>query len=54
MTLAYSTEAHERQYLDRTILIENRIPKYRPEDRETVKRAIEERLFDIFCQYASS
>ena len=50
MATAYHTEAHERRYQNRTILIEN----YRWEERETVKKAIEERLYDIFCKYASS
>lgn len=54
MATAYVTEAHERRYLDRTILIENITPAYRWEEREKVKKAIEERLYDVFCKYVSS
>ena len=54
MATAYHTEAHERRYQNRTILIENATPVYRWEERDTVKKAIEERLYDIFCKYASS
>lgn len=54
MATAYFTEAHERRYHDRTILIENATPNYRWDERENVKKAIEERLYDIFCKYASS
>ncbi len=54
MATAYCTEAHERCYQDRTILIENATPIYRWEEREAVKKSIEERLYDIFSQYVSS
>ena len=54
MATAYRTEAHERHYHDRTIIIENVVPVYRWEEREAVKKAIEERLYDVFCKYASS
>ena len=54
MATAYHTEAYERRYQNRTILIENTTPVYRWEERETVKKVIEERLYDIFCKYASS
>lgn len=53
MATAYCTEAHERCYHSRTILIENATPVYRREEREAVKKAIEERLYDIFCKYVS-
>ena len=53
MTTAYLTEAHERRYHDRLITIENVTPAYRTwEEREKVKKEIEERLFDVFCKYA--
>jgi len=55
MTTAYLTEAHERRYHDRIIVIENLTPANQTwEEREKVKKEIEERLFDIFCNYASS
>jgi len=54
MATAYSTEAHERCYHNRTILVENATPVYRWEERKAVKKAIEERLYDIFCKYVSS
>lgn len=53
MATAYYTEAHERRYHSRTILVENATPVYRREEREAVKKAIEERLYDIFCKYVS-
>ena len=53
MATAYCTEAHERCYHNRTILVENATPVYRRDEREAVKKAIEERLYDVFCKYAS-
>lgn len=53
MAAAYQTESHERRYHDRTILVENATPVYRWEEREAVKKEIEERLYDVFSQYAS-
>ena len=49
----YSTETHELGYRNRTILIENITPVYRWEEREAVKKAIEEQLYDIFSKYVS-
>ena len=58
MATAYCTEAHERCYHSRTILVENATPHhdgvYRREEREAVKKAIEEQLYDVFCKYVSS
>ena len=53
MTTAYHAEAHEQRYQDRSILVENATPVYRWEEREAVKKEIEERLYDIFCKYVS-
>lgn len=54
MTNAYLTETRERRCHDRVITIENVTPAYRTwEEHEKVKKEIEERLFDIFCKYAS-
>lgn len=53
MTTTYHTEAHEWQYRDHIILIENKSPNYRGEEREAVKKAIEEQLYEIFCKYVS-
>ena len=47
-------EAHERQYRNRTIIVENVSPVYRREEREEIKRSIEEQLYDVFCKYMSS
>ena len=49
----YSTETHEMGYRNRTILIENITPVYRWEEREAVKKAFEEQLYDIFSKYVS-
>ena len=54
MAAAYLTEAHERRYHDRTIIVENVKPAYRWEERDAVKKSIAERLYDVFCKYASS
>ena len=44
MTTAYLTEAHERRYHDRIIVIENLTPANQTwEEREKVKKEIEER-----------
>ncbi len=53
MAAAYSTETHERRYRGGTILVENAAPVYRWEEREAVKKAIEERLYEIFSKYVS-
>lgn len=53
MAGAYHTEAHERQYHDRTIIVENVSPVYRWEEREAVRKEIEERLYDVFRKYRS-
>lgn len=54
MATAYHIETRERHYHDRTILVENVTPTYRWEEQEAVKKSIEERLYDVFCKYASS
>ena len=54
MAGAYHTEAHERQYRNRTIIVENVSPVYRREEQEEIKRSIEEQLYDVFCKYMSS
>ena len=51
MAATYHTEVYERRYRNRTILIENATPVYRREEQGTVKKAIEERLYDVFCKY---
>lgn len=54
MTAAYCTEIHEQCYHSRTILVENATPVYHWEERETAKKAIEERLYDVFCKYVAN
>lgn len=54
MGTAYSTETHEECYRDRTILVENVTPILHWEEREAVKRDIEDRLYDVFSTYASN
>lgn len=52
MVAAYQVETHVRQYQDRTFVIENRTPAYRWEERDTVKKDIERRLYEVFRKYA--
>lgn len=54
MATAYDSKGHERQYLNRTIRVVNVTPAYRLEERERVKKAIEEQLYDVFRKYALS
>ncbi len=51
MAEAFETSTHERPYRDRTILVENVTPVYSLEEREEVRRRIEEQLYDVFCKY---
>lgn len=53
MVAAYQMETHVRQYQDRTLVIENRTPAYRREERDTVKKDIEKRLYEVFRKYAT-
>lgn len=53
MATAYVTETRERRYQGRAIRIENVAPVYHTEEREAVKKVIEERLYDVFCKYTS-
>ncbi len=52
MTAAYQVETHVRQYQGRAFVIENRTPAYRWEERDTVKKDIEKRLYEVFRKYA--
>lgn len=51
MAEAFDTSTHERPYCGRTILVENVTPVYVEQEREAVKRSIEEQLYEVFCKY---
>ena len=56
MATAYCTEAHERCYHSRTILVENATPVYRREEREAVKKLLKNgfMIFSVnMCQVRS-
>ena len=52
MTTACQTEAHERRIQGKTLLVVNRTPDYRGDERNAVKKAIEQQLYEVFCKYA--
>ena len=54
MATACISESHDRPYQSRTIRVVNVTPAYRMEERERIKLAISEQLFDVFQKYASS
>lgn len=54
METAYHIETCVQHYHDRTILVENVTPTYRWEEQKAIKKSIEERLYNVFCKYASS
>lgn len=51
MAEAFDTSTHERPYCGRTILVENVTPVYAAQEREAVKRTMEEQLYEVFCKY---
>ena len=54
MATTCTTESHDRPYQNRVIRVVNVTPTYRMEDRERIKQAVSEQLFDVFNKYASS
>ena len=53
MAAVYQTETHVRRVQDRAFVIENRTPAYRLEERDTVRKDIERRLYEVFRKYAA-
>lgn len=54
MQRTYNTEAHERWSKGLTLTVANLTPVYRREERNAVKKRIEQQLYEIFCKYVSS
>ena len=54
MATTCTTESHDRSYQNQMIRVVNVTPAYRMEERERIKQAISEQLFDVFNKYASS
>ncbi|WP_320920880.1 hypothetical protein [Eisenbergiella porci] len=49
----YDSEVKTAAFGERTITIKNLTPVLPPKERETRKREIEQRLFDVFSKYAN-
>lgn len=49
----YDSEVKTASFGERTITIKNLTPVLPPKERETRKREIEQRLFDVFSKYAN-
>lgn len=52
--IPYITEAHETRIRGQAISVVNLTPNFREDQKNTVKNSIEQRLYEIFCQYVSS
>ena len=50
---AYQTEAHERCIQGQIISVVNLTPEFRRDEKNAVKKAIEQQLYEIFCKYVS-
>ena len=50
----YITEAHEKRICGRVIFVVNLTPSFREDQKNAVKKEIEQQLFEIFCKYVSS
>ena len=50
----YITEAHERHIRGQIISVVNLTPSFREDQKNAVKKEIEQQLFEIFCKYVSS
>ena len=49
----YITETHEKRINGQVISVVNLTPSFREEQKSTVNKAIEQRLYEIFCKYIS-
>ena len=50
----YQTEAHNRRIRGQNISIVNYTPNLQDGERNAVRNAIEDVLYEIFCKYVSS
>lgn len=50
----YYTEAHNRRIRGQNISVVNYTPDFQDGERNAVKSAIEDVLYEIFCKYVSS
>ena len=53
MHITYQTEAHKKRVGDVILTITNRTPIYHRDEKATVKKKIEQQLYEIFCKYGS-
>lgn len=51
MKTIYHVESHEYKTEHQHLLVVNLTPEYRWDQKDTVKKAIEQQLYDIFCKY---
>ena len=54
MHTTYKTEAHKKRVGDVILTITNHTPVYHRDEKATVKKKIEQQLYEIFCKYVSS
>ena len=52
MAAVYRTETLIQHDHGQDILVENLTPVYPPDEREDVKKELEERLYEVFCKCA--
>ena len=50
---AYIKETREEKIGNRTITITNLTPDFSADEKRAVKLQIEQKLYDVFCKYAS-
>ena len=53
MHITYQTEAHKKRVGNVILTINNSTPVYHREEKATVKKKIEQQLYEIFCKYVS-
>ena len=51
METTYLTKSYEHKNESQTLLVVNLMPEYRWDQREAVKKKIEEQLYDVFRKY---
>ena len=53
MHTTYRTESYEKHVGDVILTITNHTPVYHRDEKATVKKKIEQQLYEIFCKYVS-
>ena len=49
----YLTETYEKKLKSQVISISNLTPDFREDEKITVKKNIEQKLYEVFCKYVS-